>query len=170
MVAYVDMGESSADQQWALLVYRLPREPSTPRIALWRKLRRYGAFQLSDGVALLPATPRSREQLDWVAEDVVAAGGDAEVWIAVPGRLREHQRITSELNTAREREYRELTAAAHAAAQSGTDASRLLPTLRRRLRDITRRDYFAAPGRDAAEHALRDLAAHPGVTDQPSRR
>ena len=26
-------------QRWVLLAYRLPREPSTPRIALWRKLR-----------------------------------------------------------------------------------------------------------------------------------
>src|SRR5258708_1839751 len=28
--------------QWVFLAYRLPREPSTPRIAVWRKLRRLG--------------------------------------------------------------------------------------------------------------------------------
>jgi hypothetical protein len=31
---------------WVLLAYRLPREPSTPRIALWRGLRRLGAAQI----------------------------------------------------------------------------------------------------------------------------
>ena len=29
-----------AQHEWVLLVYRLPREPSTPRIALWRSLGR----------------------------------------------------------------------------------------------------------------------------------
>src|SRR4051794_9204915 len=29
----------STRTSWVLLAYRLPREPSTPRIALWRKLR-----------------------------------------------------------------------------------------------------------------------------------
>ncbi len=33
-------------QDWVLLAYRLPREPSTPRIALWRRLRRLGAAQV----------------------------------------------------------------------------------------------------------------------------
>src|SRR5262249_39018906 len=32
--------------RWVLLAYRLPREPSTPRIAVWRRLRRLGALQL----------------------------------------------------------------------------------------------------------------------------
>src|SRR6266508_2543318 len=34
---------SSRRTSWVLLVYRLPRDPSTPRSALWRKLRRLGA-------------------------------------------------------------------------------------------------------------------------------
>lgn len=152
-----------------MLVYRLPREPSTPRIAVWRKLRRYGAFQLTDGVALLPATPRAREQLDWVAEEVVAAGGHAEVWIAAPSRRHEHQRITTALNAAREREYTDLAAAAHAAARAGEDTARL-SALRRRLREITRRDYFSAPGRDAAEAALRGLQDRTTVTGPAARR
>lgn len=47
--------------QWVLLVYRLPREPSTPRISLWRKLRRLGVAQLGDGVVALPLDARTRE-------------------------------------------------------------------------------------------------------------
>ena len=41
--------------EWVLLAYRLPREPSTPRIAVWRKLRRQGAVQVLDGLVALPA-------------------------------------------------------------------------------------------------------------------
>ena len=39
---------------WVLLGYRLPREPSTPRITVWRKLKRLGVVQLSDGMVALP--------------------------------------------------------------------------------------------------------------------
>src|SRR6266511_5468785 len=34
---------SSRRTSWVLLAYRLPRDPSTPRSALWRKLRRIRA-------------------------------------------------------------------------------------------------------------------------------
>ena len=44
---------SSGRISWVLLAYRLPREPSTPRSALWRKLRRLGAAQVLDGLAAL---------------------------------------------------------------------------------------------------------------------
>jgi len=48
--------------EWVLLSYRLPGEPSTPRIALWRKLRRLGVAQISDGLVALPRGARTREQ------------------------------------------------------------------------------------------------------------
>ena len=40
---------------WLLLAYHLPREPSTPRIGVWRKLRRLGVAQLDDLLVTLPA-------------------------------------------------------------------------------------------------------------------
>lgn len=49
---------------WVLLCYRLPREPSTPRITVWRNLKRLGIAQLADGLVTLPADARTREQLD----------------------------------------------------------------------------------------------------------
>src|SRR5438132_10196747 len=66
---------------WVLLAYRLPREPSTPRSALWRRLRRLGAVQLLDGLAALPLDARNREQLEWLADEVVEAGGEATIWV-----------------------------------------------------------------------------------------
>src|SRR5207247_1011345 len=71
----------SARLQWVLLAYRLPRDPSTPRSALWRKLRRLGAVQVLDGLAALPLDARNREQLEWLADEVVEAGGEATIWV-----------------------------------------------------------------------------------------
>jgi hypothetical protein len=72
----------ASDTRWVLLAYRLPREPSTPRTALWRRLRRLGAAQLLDGLAALPHNETTREQLEWLAQEVLDAGGEATVWLA----------------------------------------------------------------------------------------
>ena len=79
------------------------------------------------------------------------------------------QRITTALNAARGREYTDLAAAAEAAARAGEDTAQL-PALRLRLREITRRDYFSAPGREAAEAALRGLQDRAPVTGPAARR
>src|SRR4029453_1876833 len=70
---------------WVLLAYRLPREPSNPRVGVWRKLERLGVARLGDGLVALPADARTREQLDWLAEEILEAGGTSTVWLATPG-------------------------------------------------------------------------------------
>ena len=47
---------------WLLLVYRIPREPTSGRVYVWRKLKQLGAIAVQDAVWMLPATPRTREQ------------------------------------------------------------------------------------------------------------
>ena len=74
-----------AKQRWVFLAYRIPREPSTPRIAVWRKLRRLGAAQLVDGLVALPLTDRIREHFDWLAQEIREYGGEASVWLADAG-------------------------------------------------------------------------------------
>jgi hypothetical protein len=60
-----------------LLAYRLRREPSTPRITVWRRLRGL-AWRRSLTVSwALPANALTREQLEWIADEVVQAGGSA---------------------------------------------------------------------------------------------
>src|SRR5438270_14100455 len=80
---------------WVLLAYRLPREPSTPRIALWRGLRRLGVAQVVDGLVALPADSRTREQLEWLAGDVIEAGGQAEGWLGRPGSVAKERAIAA---------------------------------------------------------------------------
>src|SRR5919198_1871311 len=81
--------------RWVLLAYRLPREPSTPRSALWRKLRRLGAAQLLDGLAALPLDARTREQLEWVADEVIEAGGEASIRGGGPGPVAQERGPTA---------------------------------------------------------------------------
>jgi ChrB-like protein len=65
---------------WVLLHYKIPREPSSQRVFVWRKLRRLGAVLLHDAVWVLPATPRTREHFQWLAAEIVEGGGEALQW------------------------------------------------------------------------------------------
>src|SRR5262245_30071907 len=95
---------------WVLLAYRLPREPSTPRIALWRKLRRLGTAQVLDGLAALPLDARNREQLEWLADEVVEAGGEATIWVGELGSARQERELAARMAGAIAEEYRSLIA------------------------------------------------------------
>jgi hypothetical protein len=136
-------------QEWVLLAYKLPREPSTPRIALWRRLRRLGAAQVLDGLAALPLTPQTREQLEWLADEVEDAGGSATIWIARPGTAAEGRSLAERLRRNAEADYQRVVEAARGAADGRTAAR-----LKRALNAIRARDYFDAPGRREAERAL----------------
>ncbi len=145
--------------RWALLSYRLPREPSTPRIALWRRLKRLGVAQLGDGLVALPLDARTREQLEWVADEVRSHGGSASLWLAEPGSTGQERQVAGDLAAARAQEYAELVADAEAAlATSYGQQVRSLARLRRELRAIRRRDYFPPPERGTAQAAVHALA------------
>ncbi|WP_253942238.1 Chromate resistance protein ChrB [Nocardioides sp. zg-1230] len=147
---------------WVVLIHRVPREPSTPRISIWRKLRALGVAQLSDGTVALPEDARTREQLEWVADQVVQAGGTALLLRAQPLAGRDERALAAGMAEARAQEYRELAAAvATAAAADSTPAegARTVRRLRKELRAIQRRDFFPPPERDAAAAAVADLAA-----------
>jgi len=145
---------------WVLLAYRLPREPSTPRIAVWRRLRQLGAVQLGDGLVALPLDARTREQLEWVAQYVEDAEGEATVWISEPTTAAQHRALATRMKRAVAADYQAVIDAAHA-AQLG-DANRRRRTvvrLRRTLERINSRDFFPPTERRQAERVVAELAS-----------
>ena len=149
---------SQADD-WVLLAYRLPRVPSTPRSAVWRKLKRLGVAQLGDGLVALPADLRTREQLEWVAEEVADHGGEATLWLGRPLDTRAISVVVGRMTAAVAAEYDAV--AAEAAAMRAADAAarrRAVARLRRELRRISGRDFFTCPQREAARRAVETLA------------
>jgi hypothetical protein len=142
-----------------LLSYRLPREPSSPRIALWRKLKRLGVVQLLDGLVALPLDSRNREQLEWLADEVVEVGGEAMIWIGEVGSAAHERELARQMAAAVSADYRRLIEDAHAASGVAAGARRrTLARLRRELRRIRSRDYFPPPEREIAQQAVEALA------------
>ena len=151
--------EQGAPREWVLLTYRLPREPSTPRLALWRKLKRLGVAQLADGLVALPADARTREQLEWAAEDVDQGGGTAGVWFARPATTELERAVAAQMDAARAGEYTDVITQARAtAALDAPERTQVLRKLRGQMRQIERRDFFRPPQHENARQALRDLA------------
>jgi Protein ChrB, N-terminal len=146
-----------------MLCYRIPREPSTPRITVWRKLKRLGVAQLADGLVTLPADARTREQLEWIADEITEAGGEASIWLAQPASAVQERDVAGRMAKARAAEYTAVSAEASAAATTGArEARRTGERLRAELRRIGRRDYFPPPERDAAHAAVRALLGRAG--------
>ena len=72
--------EKPQETSWVLLVYKIPREPTSSRATIWRKLKRLGALLLHDAVWVLPATPWTREQFQWLAVEIGELEGEACLW------------------------------------------------------------------------------------------
>ncbi|MFI6953379.1 Chromate resistance protein ChrB [Nocardia sp. NPDC050408] len=156
----------SAPGEWVLLSYRVPREPSTRRIAIWRKLKTLGVGQISDGLVTLPADARTREHLEWIAEEATEAGGTASIWIARPATLATERELAASMARARAAEYTAITAEAAAAPTATAARQSLARRLRAELRRIQRRDYFPPVEREHAVAAVEALA----TTDIGSRQ
>ena len=164
----------SGPGSWVLLCYRLPRDPSTPRITTWRKLKRLGVAQLADGLVTLPADARTREQLEWIAQEVTEAGGEASIWLAQPASQEQERELATRMAEARAAEYAAVLAEARTAASlPERERRRSGDRLRAELRRITRRDYFPPAQRDEAQAAVRALLeltpADNGVVEEAGR-
>jgi hypothetical protein len=126
---------------------------------VWRKLKRLGVAQLGDGLVALPADARTREQLDWIAEEITDADGTAGVWVAQPATLAQERDLAAGMAAARAEEYRKIADQATAAQTlSAAERERTVRRLRDELRRIHRRDYFPPPERDTARIAVEALA------------
>jgi hypothetical protein len=150
----------SREREWVFLLHRLPREPSAPRIALWRAIRRLGALLLADGLVALPASPRTIEHLEWLAAGIEEQGGSASVWVARPTARGINDRLVAQARGSVDDEYRGVMREADAAEGLGTvERKRLVRRLRADLRRIASRDYFRAPASAPARARVDALAA-----------
>jgi hypothetical protein len=149
----------AGSMEWLLLAYRMPREPSTPRIAVWRKLARLGVAKVGDGLVALPADARSRERLEWIADEVTEAGGESTLWTGRLTSAGQERALAQRMADVIAAEYRALAASAAEAGSHGAVRDQTAARLRRELRRISQRDYFPPPERDEARRAVESLMA-----------
>jgi hypothetical protein len=162
------------EQRWLILIYRLPRQPSRPRVAVWRKLKALGALYLQDGAVALPDDAVTREQLEWLQLQIREANGEATLWKAQPNTLGENNALVADFRSSREEAYRTIIAGARRLQRKvELGSSKTLPEelskLEREFRAERRRDYFRSPLRkeaDAALKAARQAVRHEGIGEE----
>jgi hypothetical protein len=98
--------------------------------------------------------------MEWAAEEVVANGGRAGVWLARPTSRAQERELKQSMNAARAAEFDEVIAAARTALDgSPVERTRTLRRLREENRRIRKRDYFRPEQRETARRVLEELAA-----------
>lgn len=123
--------------QWLLLHYKIPREPTASRVYVWRKLKRLGAVLLHDAIWVLPDTPRTKEQFQWLAAEISDLEGEAVVWQThlLAGGTLEEESLIKEFTAQVDALYSEILAAL---ALPSPD----LAALSRRYQQANLQDYF----------------------------
>ena len=146
--------------EWVLLAYRVPREPSSPRIAIWRRLRRLGVAQIVDGLVALPADARTVELLEWVADEVTDSGGEASLWVGRLQSAAQERQVIRRMADSVSAEYQAVIDEAESSEDLSVSARRrVVGRLRRELHRIELRDYFPPRERVRAMRAVKALAA-----------
>ena len=120
---------------WILLNYKLPAQPSAPRVYAWRKLKRLGALLLNDAVWVLPDTPRTAEQFQWLAAEIQEMKGDVNLWRANLLLGITEDMLIAQFNTQVDQEYKELL-------KKLKTKNPDLPKLSQEYQFIVLKDYF----------------------------
>lgn len=135
---------------WLVLTYMLPSNSrSSPRVTLWRRLRRLGALQLAGGVYILPVRDECTEAFQWLAQEIRQAEGEALLMHIERFDGLTDAQVVARFCEARGKDYAELATQATALEQALADHpdnngthQESLDRLRRRYADIARVDYF----------------------------
>jgi len=127
--------EQPQGTSWVLLVYRIPREPTSSRAMIWRKLKRLGALLLHDAVWVLPATPWTREQFQSLAVETGELEGEAYLW--------ESRLLLNGQEDALVRQFQVRVDAAYQEILDGLDQDDAdLIALSRKYQQVRAQDYF----------------------------
>jgi hypothetical protein len=141
---------------WLLLLFSLPTNRNTERVAVWRRLKKMGAIQIKTSTYLLPDEPAQYEQFQWLAKQIRDYSGDSTLVRAheIEGLTKE--RVIAIFNDARAKDYGELRKSlqsfiARQKKMDAEEASSELERLTRRFREVRAVDFFDSPrGHDVA--------------------
>lgn len=144
---------------WILLVFTLPRKGASLRVAVWRKLQRYGALPLGNSGYLLPNNSENRERFEWLATTIRSGHGEASLVEVQSIDNVSSDQLAGRFSELRARDYKALLRNIHQVQRvpkrrhSPTQLSRL----QQRFQEVISIDFFGSPLRGQVERALASL-------------
>jgi hypothetical protein len=141
---------------WLLLLFSLPTNRNTERVAVWRRLKKMGAVQIKTSTYLLPDAPTQYEQFQWLAKQIRDYGGDSTLVRAQEIEGLTKEKVIAMFNDVRAKDYAELgkpvqSYIARRKKMHAEKAAAELKRLTRQFREIRAVDFFdSASGHDVA--------------------
>lgn len=154
---------------WRLLIYRLPSQPSRPRVAIWRELRRLGALPLQQSVVVVPDIEPFASAITAITARITHEGGTSHGFRLANLPAEQHLQLVREWNALRDHEYAEIIEECETRFRkeiefeifrnnlTGSEAEEIeadLEKIRAWLARITERDVFSATRRAEADAAV----------------
>ena len=168
-------------RRWLLLVHQLPSTPSNLRVRTWRRLQELGAVPVKQSVYVLPDSPESREDFEWLRVEIEGSGGEAVIFSGDHLSPEAETALVEEFRRARQAAYTELAAELQrvrpkTGSRSRKVLDRDLTRYRERFKAIERIDFFGSAGRDRVAQLLTGLESRqspdrdsPSVVDDASK-
>ena len=97
-----------ADREWIVLVYRVPSEPASRRVAVWRDLKRLGALYLQQCVCILPRLESLADEVSRVVRKIDTLGGEVTVFQQPRLSPEDEAKIVEAFRDLRDKEYAEI--------------------------------------------------------------
>ncbi len=138
---------------WLLLVFSLPARRASQRVAIWRKLQRYGTVALESSGHVLPNTPVNQERMEWLASAIRSYKGQASVAQVHEFDNYPAQTLKGLFLAARAHDYDKLISQLKGFHTPHIPLARL-NRIRRRFEEIVAIDFFGSPARKRVEGLL----------------
>lgn len=156
--------------RWLLLAYKVPSEPSSNRIGVWRELKRLGAYYPQQAVCILPARPEIREQVAVIRSRIADMDG-TDTFLEIPSvpadqdaalvdaflelAAKEYAEIVEECESKFVKEIEFERFRDNYTFEEVEEIRQDLDKVRRWYDDVAARDWFDSPARDEAVHWLK---------------
>lgn len=152
--------------EWTLLVYRVPTEPASGRVSIWRDLKQMGALYLQQCVCILPVRDDLDPRLAKVTGKIPELGG--ELWrFTLPSVDSDDEtRLIENFRMLRNKEYAEIVEECETkfvkeiefehfrqnySFEEAEEITQDLDKIKRWFTRVADRDWFAADGRGEVE-------------------
>ena len=154
---------------WLLLTFTLPTKKASQRVAVWRKLQRYGGVPLGNSGYLLPNNPMNQERFEWLAQAIRKYAGEASVVSVQSIDNLSTPQLIARFTEARTRDYQEVTRELQkllSVAPYQRAAGRM-SRVRARFREIVEIDFFNSQLQKHVEELLARADTSPAATEGP---
>jgi hypothetical protein len=155
-----------APLSWRVLIYRVPTEPASKRVAVWRDLKRLGALYLQQCACIFPDIPGVTDDVNQVAAKIPALGGETFLLDVPKLQPEDEARIIEAFRAQRASEYAEIIEECETkfvkeiefehfrqnyTFEEAEEIEQDLEKIRRWFERVRDRDWFKADRRDEVE-------------------